>query len=186
MGSFRCLSKPCKRFFFSYADQRSNLWIDKVSHKYIQKYINKIHKLNIVSLPDREVIWNNYEEYYRVPGLSIFIYELQNKLNKEKGIGHSKVREYWLRRGPRLLVILLFTILITIGMGSLLLQRTRDEHIFSVLVGLNLMICSLYMLYKRLDDSISGNMMRIGHDHYTQWKNMELPKLKTLNNYTII
>ena len=186
MGYFRCLSKPCKRKFFAYADRRSELWMERVICKYTQKYIYKIHKLNRYILPNPEVVEGNPDQYNRVPGLDLFIYELSNKLNKEKGIGHSKVREYWLRRGPRLFMVLVFTILLTIGMGVLLLKRTRDENIFSLLVGLNLIICSVYMLYQRLDDSISGTMMRIGHDYYASWKSETLPKIVNPKTYIII
>ena len=35
------------------------------------------------------------------------------------------------------------------------------------------------MLYQRLPDSVSSAMMRIGHDHYNNWKNT------TLNNLSI-
>ena len=45
MGNFRCLTKPCKRFYFSHADQIADKWVDIVTHKYIQKYINKLNKL---------------------------------------------------------------------------------------------------------------------------------------------
>ena len=177
MGRFKCLSKPIKRIFFAYANTISDKWIKIVSNKYIFKYINKINKIN-----RKNNINNNYNieifnlklinshNYHRVPGLINFKHNLNNDLNNEKGLAHSKVREYWLRRGPRLIIILLLTIIITILFSALLIERTLNDYIFSILVGINLILCSLYMLYQRLIDSISGAMMRIGHEHYTKWK----------------
>ena len=63
------------------------------------------------------------------------------------------------------------TILITIGLAELLIDITYEEQIYSMLVGINMFLFSIYMLYQRLTDSISGTMMKIGHDHYNQWKN---------------
>ena len=33
-----------------------------------------------------------------------------------------------------------------------------------------MIVYSIYMLYQRLIDSISGCMMKIGHSHYNKWK----------------
>ena len=48
---------------------------------------------------------------------------------------------------------------------------TSNEHTYSILIGVNMILYNIYMLYQRLIDSISGAMMRIGHDHYNNWKN---------------
>lgn len=166
---FRCLSKPFKRFFFSYADRVSDKWIKIVYHKYKIKYIKKLNKLG-----NSDIILNESiqpYQYYLVPGLIEYINVLENKLDNERGLAHSKVREYWLRRGPRLIIVLILTIFITIGLSELLIDRTMNDIIYSILVGINMIIFSIYMLYQRLIDSISGSMMRIGHDHYNNWKN---------------
>ena len=194
MGYFRCLSKPCKRFYFSHADKIADKWIVIVSDKYVLKYIKKLNKLhrktnnieNVVNNDnsdlekDSDLEEDNEDEEYPtdvvvleynlIPGLEYYYHKLKNKLEDERGLAHSKVREYWLRRGPRLIIVLLITIAVTIILSELLLERTWNDHLFSMLVGLNLILCSLYMLYQRLNDSISGAMMRIGHDHYNSWK----------------
>lgn len=169
MGRFRWLTKPTKRYFFAYADKVSNKWVDIVSKKYTLKYINKINKIKNDFSIDAESL--EPSEYYLIPGLDIYREKLIEILDNEKGLGHSKVREYWLRRGPRLLLILLLTISITIGFAELLLDVSYEEHMYSVLVGINMLLYRIYMLYERLIDSIAGNMMRKGHDHYNKWKN---------------
>ena len=171
MGRCRCLSKPIKRFFFAYADKISEKWILIVSRKYTLKYINKLNKLNY------ELDSSQYHHNY---GLIKYTNNLNSALNREKSLAHSKVREYWLRRGPRLLIVLIFTILITVGLAELLVDVTYEEHIYSMLVGINMFLFSIYMLYQRLTDSISGTMMKIGHDHYNQWKN-NLSSIQTQN-----
>ena len=85
-------------------------------------------------------------------------------------MAHSKVREYWLRRGPRLLIVLFLTIIITILMAEFITKQSKNNHIASIIISINLILYNFYMLYQRLIDSIAGAMMRIGHDHYIQWK----------------
>ena len=161
MGFFRFLSKPIKRFYFYYADKVADKWSLIVRQKYTNKFIKKRIKLNL----DNELVPTS-----DIPGLNIFLINLQNDLDKEKGLAHGKVREYWLRRGPRMLVVLIITILSTLGLAYLLIEPTRNDQILSILVGVNMIIFNMYLLYQRLIDAISGAMMRIGHDHYTRWK----------------
>ena len=161
MGCFRFLSKPIKRFYFYYADKVAEKWSSIVRQKYTNKFIKKRIKLNL----DNELVPTS-----DIPGLNIFLINLQHDLDKEKGLAHAKVREYWLRRGPRMLLVLILTILSTLGLAYLLIEPTRNDQILSVLVGVNMIIFNMYLLYQRLIDAISGAMMRIGHDHYTKWK----------------
>ena len=161
MGYFRCLSKPIKRFLFYYADKVANEWALIVVEKYTNKFIKKRIKLNLD---------NELTQTTDIPGLNNFLINLQYDLNKEKGLAHGKVREYWLRRGPRMLLVLIITVLSTLGLALLLIEPTRNDQILSILVGVNMIIFNMYLLYQRLIDAISGAMMRIGHDHYTRWK----------------
>lgn len=164
MGICRFISKPIKRFYFYYADTVADKWSLTVREKYKNKYIKKRIKLEL----DNEL--SETSDVSNVPGLNTFLHNLQIDLNKEKGLAHGKVREYWLRRGPRLLLVLVFTILSTLGLAYLLIEPTRNDQILSILVGINMILFNIYMLYERLIDAISGAMMRIGHDHYTKWK----------------
>ena len=142
MGNFRWITKPTKRYFFSYAGKISLKWNNKVLDKYALKYINKLKKNKneetITKLIDSSL-------FYTIPGLNIYLEELKQKLNKEKGLAHGKVREYWLRRGPRNLMILIFTIFITIGFSELLLDITPDEHYYSIIIGINIVLFNLYI-----------------------------------------
>lgn len=182
MGNFRWITKPTKRYFFSYADKISQKWNNKVLDKYALKYINKLKKNNneetITKLIDSSL-------FYTIPGLNIYLEELKQKLNKENGLAHGKVREYWLRRGPRNLMILIFTILITIGFSELLLDITPDEHYYSIIIGINIVLFNLYISYQRLTDSISSAMLRVGHDHYKKWKNENIYNDTSLTNKNI-
>lgn len=164
MGICRFISKPIKRFYFYYADKVADKWSLIVREKYKSKYIKKRIKLNL----DNEVFETS--NVSNVPGLNTFLYNLQIDLDKEKGLARGKVREYWLRRGPRLLLVLVLTILTTLGLAYLLIEPTRNDTTLSILVGINMILFNIYMLYERLIDAISGAMMRIGHDHYTKWK----------------
>ena len=161
MGFFRCVSKPIKRFFFYYADLVAEKWTTIVVQKYTKKFTKKRIKLNLDNEPTQTS---------NVPGLNIFLINLQNDLDKEKGLAHGKVREYWLRRGPRLLLVLILTIIITLGLAYILIEPSKNDQILSILVGINMIIFNMYLLYQRLIDAISGAMLRIGHDHYTRWK----------------
>ena len=120
--------------------------------KYSKKYTRKLSKMNLPSDPD---------------GLLIFRQNLWQDLDRERNICHSKAREYWLLRGPRLFVITV------IAIGSNITYEVLLEgtfHIRSLIYGVTLLILSFYMLFMRLPDSIHASMMRVGHTHYTRWK----------------
>ncbi len=166
MCECRWLSKPTKRFFFAHADKVSEKWIKIVYNKYALKYTNKLRKrCNLEKLNDFDKA-----KYNTIPGLLIFLHELDYKFDKAKGLAHGKVREYWLRRGPRLLIILIAVIIFTILLAEYLTDVTKDEHIYSLLIGINMILFNIYMLYQKLIDSISSSIMRVGHDHYKNWK----------------
>ena len=160
MGRCRCLSKPIKRYFFKYADNISKKWEKKVIYKYTEKYINKLNKLN------NNIVFDESN----APGLNEFKNSLEINLNREHSLAHCKVREYWLRRGPRLIFILLFTIFITVILSEFFIDNTKNEIIYLLIIGTNMILYNIYMLYQRLIDSIAGAMMRIGHVHYKKWK----------------
>ena len=165
MSKGRCISKPFKRVLFSHADHISNKWFTIVYIKYEQKYIKKYNKLN--NLPN--------ENTENINGLDLFLDGLYCKLVMDKSLAHSKVREYWLRRIPRLLTMLLFTLLITISMNNLLIENiNKKDNLLSFIVGFNLILLNLYMIYQRLIDSISCSYMRIGHVQYNLWKQSQI------------
>ena len=147
----RYLSKPFKRAAFEHSRRIANDGVQTVYNKYSKKYAKKFHKNN---LP--------------VQDIHIFQTELLQKLQVEKSLSHSKTREYWLLRGPRLFC----TIFIGVFANTcciFLIQKDPDVCL-TLLSGLIWLCLSAYMLYQRLPDAILSSLMRIGHDHYIQWK----------------
>jgi len=170
MGRFRCVSKPLKRFLFSHADKVSEKWVEITSKKYTLKYINKINKLN-----NNDTVEDfDPKKYNTIPGLNNYRSDLLIILNKEKGLAHGKVREYWLRRGPRLLITLILIIIITFLLANYLTETSYDDNIYSLILSISMIIYNMYMLYQKLVDSIVGSMLRKGHDHYKEWKNKNI------------
>ena len=146
---------------FSHADKVSEKWVEITSKKYTLKYINKINKLN-----DNDTVEEfDPKKYNTIPGLNDFRCDLLIILNKEKGLAHGKVREYWLRRGPRLLITLILIIIITFLLANYLTETSYDDNIYSLILSISMVIYSMYMLYQKLVDSIVGSMLRKGHDH---------------------
>ena len=151
MGFFRCISKPFKRAAFKYSKEITNDGIQNVYQKYSKKYILKFQKHSIP-----------------VEDIQPYQSELLHKLNVEKGLAHGKTREYWLLRGPRLFCTILIGV-ISNTCCTLFLQE-NPEVWATISSGLIWLLLSGYMLYQRLPDSIHSSLMRIGHDHYTDWK----------------
>lgn len=155
MGRCRCISKPFKRYAFKLSKRIATEQVRKVYVKYTGKYKNKCVKNNI---PSR--------------GLHIFQMTLREKLANEQSVSHGKTREYWMLRGPRLFLIIFIGIVSNIICN--LFIKDDPEILFSMSSGSIWLILSAYMLYQRLPDAISSSLMRVGHDHYIEWKKREL------------
>jgi hypothetical protein len=100
-----------------------------------------------------------------------FIFPMYETINRQKGIAHSKAREYWMYRGPRLFCIMVLTVSITIALGEVLKEDPAKDRVYLFFTGFNLLVLSGYMLYNRLPDAISSCFNKIGHDMYKEWKN---------------
>lgn len=150
---FKCLTKWYKRVAFMHADQISDRQVYQTMKKYSNKYTAKLQKLN---LP------------HDTEGLLQFQRELKTKLENERSLSHSKAREYWLLRGPRLFAVSVLAIGSNIVFHELFTPRSSLWP--AIAHGSMLLLLSFYMLFMRLPDSIHGSMMRIGHSHYKQWK----------------
>ena len=159
MGYFRFISKPFKRTAFRHSKTIIEKGIKVVYTKYSQKYIIKFKKNSIP-----------------VHGLEKYQVELLKKLEKERGISHGKTREYWFMRGPRLFFTVFMGILLNICCNQII--QKEPEIWVSISSGLVWLSLSAYMLYQRLPDSILSSLMRIGHDHYTDWKINEFKKME--------
>ena len=148
----RCLSKPCKRFAFAKAEAIAKLAEDRVFQKYSLKYERKLQKLDIKINNDR------------------FITDLKVALKNESGLAHSKTREYWLLRGPRLFCILILAIICNIALAELLKKNPGKDRAYAITNGINLILLSAYMLYHRLEDAIMSSTMRTGRKCYILFK----------------
>lgn len=149
----KCVTKWYKRVAFMHAEQISDRQIYNTMQKYSKKYTSKLQKLNLPADPD---------------GLRTFQHELKAKLDKERSLSHSKAREYWILRGPRLFAVSIIAVGSNIAYNEMFIQN--PSFVRGIVHGTTLLFLSFYMLFMRLPDSIHGSMMRIGHAHYKQWK----------------
>jgi len=90
------------------------------------------------------------------------------------GFDHSKVREYWIYRGPRVLALALLAVIMTLITEELIIDTTKDMRRERLLVALwafvILLATAMFMLYRRLPDAIYATVSRSAHDYYTQTK----------------
>ena len=152
----RCCSKPFKRTLFAHADAIADRSLEASRAKYAEKYVNKRRKMGMDP------------EDPRLP--SVYECELVATLERERGLAHGKAREYWLRRGPRLLLLTVAAIAANLGMSEGLKPRPENDRAYLLANGLVLLTVSCYMLYQRLPDAIESAAMRVGHDYYVSWK----------------
>ena len=61
-----------------------------------------------------------------------FVKKLEILLSNEKGLAHGKVREYWLRRGPRLFSGSILIVCLTISCGELF---KKNGHYVSYIIN---------------------------------------------------
>lgn len=149
----RCVSKPFKRYAFKKADILIDFAYQQALDKYMSKFIKK-HK----------------KEGKDIVGLKEYSSSLIHALVQEKGLAHGKVREYWLRRGPRLFFVTITAVCANLFLSECFKEHPENDRVFHAVYGCFLLALSLYMLYYRLPDALLSSMMRIGHDHYGQWK----------------
>ena len=150
----KCCTKWYKRVAFMHADQISERYIFRTVQKYTNKYKRKRVKLRLPPDPG---------------GLELFRVNLLADLERERNLGHSKAREYWLLRGPRLFLVSALAVAANITYNEVLLQT--QTRVYSIVYGSTLLLLSVYMLFMRLPDAIHASMMRVGHTHYREWKN---------------
>lgn len=94
-------------------------------------------------------------------------------VDKNRGLDHSKVREYWIQRGPRLLATaLLFFSFILICQETLRTNPVQDR-LYSYAVNTVGLLIAIWMLYFRLVDSIEAGIARTAHDYYVEYKSRQ-------------
>ena len=100
-----------------------------------------------------------------------YIVNLNNINKKDIGLDHSKVREYWLKRGPRIFTTSLLLITLNYLLYIHLKKIDHNTNIYLISINILTLILSFYMLYYRLPDSIESAIARTTHDYYVKYKN---------------
>tara|TARA_Y100000389_G_scaffold29502_1_gene25109 strand:+ start:843 stop:1478 length:636 start_codon:yes stop_codon:yes gene_type:complete len=154
------------------------LLIDTLNNYYL---INIIHNLNDHTINNINNIINNYliinsnildiYNYIFIIKFSSYIYELYQINKKDIGLDHSKVREYWLKRGPRIFLTSTFFIILNYILYSYFKDIDYNTQLYLIIINIIALISSFYMLYYRLPDSIESAIARTTHDHYVKYKN---------------
>jgi hypothetical protein len=98
---------------------------------------------------------------------------------KNIGLSHAKVREYWIYRGPRWVIITVGLIAALILVDETLGQPTAAERMSRLASATIAMTASMVMLYFKLPDSIRSSVARSAHDYYVETKHTELGRRKT-------
>ena len=103
-----------------------------------------------------------------------FAVGLGEAVDKNLGLDHSKVREYWLQRGPRLLVTATVFFIFTVVCQEMLKMKAQpvrgNERIYTLVVNSVALIIAIVLLYYRLPDRIEASISRAAHDFYVEYK----------------
>lgn len=126
--------------------------------KVINNYL--INNTNILDIYDYRLIYN----------FSYYIIQLKIINEKDVGLDHSKVREYWLKRGPRILISSIVLLLSNYILYIYLKEIDTRTNIYLIIINIVALFLSIYMLYYRLPDSIESAVARTSHDYYVKIK----------------
>jgi hypothetical protein len=126
--------------------------------KLINNYL--INNSNILDIYDYQLIYN----------FSNYIINLRIINKKDFGLDHSKVREYWLKRGPRLFISSILLLLSNYLLYIYLKTIDLKTNIYLIVINTIALLLSIYMLYYRLPDSIESAVARTSHDYYVKIK----------------
>jgi hypothetical protein len=142
------------------------------NYKNIEDTLNLINSYlvnnsDIVNLYDYQIIYN----------YSLYIYNLKEINKKDFGLDHSKVREYWLKRGPRIFIASFILLIANYILYIYFKELDRNTNYYLILINIIALLLSLYMLYYRLPDSIESAVARTTHDYYVKYKKTELYKV---------
>ena len=89
---------------------------------------------------------------------------------KNIGLSHAKVREYWIYRGPKWVIITVSLIAALIIVDETLGQPTAAGRMSRLASATIAMTASCVMLYFKLPDSIRSSVARSAHDYYVETK----------------
>tara|TARA_B100000768_G_C11225205_1_gene352440 strand:+ start:134 stop:1204 length:1071 start_codon:yes stop_codon:yes gene_type:complete len=98
---------------------------------------------------------------------------------KNIGLSHAKVREYWIYRGPKWVIITVGLLAGLLIVDETLGHPTAGERMSRLASATIAMTASCVMLYFKLPDSIRSSVARSAHDFYVETKHTELGRRKT-------
>ena len=157
--------------------------------KYLHKYARKRAKLGlppcsaddgalanrlataVLDSPRMEQVRHSLDhESEHLDEMLVFALNLHAAIELNAGLEHSKVREYWLLRGPRFLATTCSLLALSIVFRETLTSPTHEERLNYVLLSMVALLASAYMIYCRLSDAILSSIMRSAHDSYVRQK----------------
>jgi len=177
-----------KKYIIKYLKKKNKIAILKnnTNHIYL---INKLHNIELINninnynnfdnITEILKIINNYllnssnmlyYDYEIIYDFAIYIYYLKELNKKDIGLDHSKVREYWLRRGPRIFIISIILLISNYVLYIYFKKIDKNTNNYLILINIITLLLSLYMLYYRLPDSIESAIARTTHDYYVKYK----------------
>ena len=109
--------------------------------------------------------------------------ELYKRLIVNRGLEHGKAKEYWLFRGPRMALTMIFVIVFTNLVNEYIKgDVSLNDRIASLINSGMVVIVGFFMLYYRLPDSIDSAVCRSAHDYYVETKTSTFGKNILTNN----
>lgn len=156
------------------------LQIELINKLNNEELLNIIVKYKNTDLNDMLKLINNYlidntnildiYDYRLIYNFSDYIIQLKIINEKDVGLDHSKVREYWLKRGPRILISSIILLLSNYILYIYLKEIDTKTNIYLIIINIVALFLSIYMLYYRLPDSIESAVARTSHDYYVKVK----------------
>jgi len=158
------------------SDKNIILLIDKLAHNDLLIKLENDDNLDNIFKKINNYLINNTNildiyNYEFILDFGNYIVNLNNINKKDLGLDHSKVREYWLKRGPRIFITSIVLLTSNYILYVYLKKIDFKTNIYLISINLIALLLSIYMLYYRLPDSIESAIARTTHDYYVKNKN---------------
>lgn len=150
-------------------DKLNNEELLKIFEKNKNKNLNEILKIINNYLINNSNVLDIYD-YTLIYNFANYILELKIINEKDIGLDHSKVREYWLKRGPRIFISSIVLLLANYILYIYFKKIDMETNMYLIIINIIALILSIYMLYYRLPDSIESAVARTSHDYYVKIK----------------
>jgi hypothetical protein len=177
-----------KKYIIKYLNKRKKIETKKNNIKLLnlidklntEELLTKIEKnktndfANIINIINTYLLNNSkiteIYDYNLIIDLTNYIIELNNINKKDIGLDHAKVREYWLKRGPRIFITSILLVSFNYILHISFKETDYNTNIYLILINMIALLLSFYMLYYRLPDSIESAIARTTHDYYVKTK----------------